>query len=344
MHEKAANSRRVVIPGGSGHVGTLMAKHFHARGDEVVVLSRRAVPAPWRVVRWDGVNPGSWIHELDGCDVLINLVGRSVNCRYNPPNRSEILQSRVQSTNLLSDAVARVDRPPRLWMNASTATIYRHALDRPMDEFTGEIGGQEPDVPDTWRFSIEVATAWEAAFFAAYNANIRKVALRSAITLSPEHGSIFDILLRLVRFGLGGKSGSGEQFVSWIHHTDFLRAMDYIVEHEELAGPINVASPSPLPNKEFMHHLREAWGTKIGLPATEWMLGLGAIFLRTETELVLKSRRVVPGKLLQNGFRFELPNWRDAAGDLVQHWRRMNQARAEDAVHAVAAREVSSIR
>ena len=280
MHEKAANSRRVVIPGGSGHVGTLMAKHFHARGDEVVVLSRRAVPAPWRVVRWDGVNPGSWIHELDGCDVLMNLVGRSVNCRYNPPNRSEILQSRVQSTNLLSDAVARVDRPPRLWMNASTATIYRHALDRPMDEFTGEIGGQEPDVPDTWRFSIEVATAWEAAFFAAYNANIRKVALRSAITLSPEHGSIFDILLRLVRFGLGGKSGSGEQFVSWIHHTRiFPRAMDYIVDgtKNSLAGtrPINVASPSPLPNKEFMHHLREAWGTqnwpaRNGMDAWTW--------------------------------------------------------------------------
>ena len=316
---------RVVIPGGSGQVGNIFARHFHAKGDSVVVLTRRPITAPWRTITWDGEKLGSWINELDGADVLINLTGRNVNCRYNTKNRQEIMESRVHSTRLLGEALNQVAHPPRLWMNASTATIYRHALDRPMDENTGEIGGNEPNVPSAWRFSIQVATQWEKAFFAASTANTRKIALRSAVTMSPDPGGIFDVLLRLVRFGLGGASGSGEQYVSWIHDQDFVRATDHLIANEQMTDCINLAAPNPLPNSEFMRALRNAYGQKIGLPATELMLELGAIFLRTETELILKSRRVIPSKLLESGFQFTFPDWPSAARDLVNRWRQINR-------------------
>ena len=316
---------RVIIPGGSGQVGTILARHIHATGHSVVVFARGPTHAPWRVIPWDGVNPGSWIKELDGADVLINLAGRNVNCRHNAKNRQEIMESRVHSTRLLGEALKELAHPPHLWMNASTATIYRHALDRPMDEYTGEIGGNEPNAPSAWRFSIEVATQWEKAFFAARTPNTRKIALRSAVTMSPDAGGIFDVLLRLVRFGLGGASGSGKQYVSWIHEKDFVRAIDHLIANEQLTDCINLAAPNPLSNYEFMRALRNAYGRKIGLPATEWMLELGAIFLRTETELILKSRKVVPGKLLESGFQFTYPDWPSAACDLVNRWRQMNQ-------------------
>jgi uncharacterized protein (TIGR01777 family) len=215
-----------------------------------------------------------------------------------------------------------------LWINASTATIYRHSLDREMDEATGELGGGELGVPDTWRFSIEVASRWEKAFFAANTPRTRKIALRCAMVMSAEQGGTFDFLLRLVRFGLGGTCASGKQFVSWIHEDDFVRALDYLVEHEELEGPVNVASPNPLPNEDFMRVLRRSWGTQVGLPGAKWMLEMGAFFLRTETELILKSRRVVPGLLLTSGFEFQFPEWRRAAADLLQRWRKQNKSRA----------------
>jgi uncharacterized protein (TIGR01777 family) len=312
---------RIVIPGGRGQVGNLLAKHFHSKGDAVVVLTRRVTSAPWRTVAWDGANLGSWVSELEQADVVINLAGRNVNCRYNSANRREILESRILSTRVIGQAIRQLTQPPRVWVNASTATIYRHALDRPMDEFTGELGGHELNVPDTWRFSIEVATRWEEAFFACDAQNTRKIALRSAMTMSTERGGIFDVLLRLVRFGLGGASGSGKQFVSWIHETDFVRAIDYLIASEQMTGCINVASPEPLPNSEFMSALRRAWGIRIGLPASKWMLEAGAVFLRTETELILKSRRVIPGRLLQSGFHLQFPEWTTAARDLVQRWR-----------------------
>jgi len=317
---------RVVIPAGNGQVGNVLARYFHAKGDSVVVLTRRPITAPWRTVTWDGLRLGNWIKELNDADVLINLAGRNVNCRYNTKNRQEIIESRVRSTRLLGEALNEIVHPPRLWMNASTATIYRHALDRPMDEFTGEIGGNEPNAPFAWRFSIEVATQWEKAFFAARTPNTRKIALRSAVTMSPDSGGIFDVLLRLVRFGIGATSGSGKQYVSWIHEQDFARAIDHLIAKEQMTDCINLAAPNPLPNREFMRALRNAYGQKIGLPTTEWMLELGAIFLRTETELILKSRRVIPGKLLESGFQFTFPDWPSAARDLVNRWRQMNQS------------------
>jgi uncharacterized protein (TIGR01777 family) len=317
------SSPRIVIAGGSGQVGTLLARHYRARGDDVVVFARNAIAnKPWRVVPWDGTSLGPWTKELEGADLVINLAGRSVNCRYTASNRREIIDSRVIPTRLLGRAIAQAERPPRLWMNAATATIYRHSLDRPMDERTGELGGKEPGAPDTWRFSIEVAKAWEEAFFSFSTPVTRKIALRSAMVMSPDRGGVFDALLALVRRGLGGTSGSGKQFVSWIHDADFLHSLDFLAERTELDGIVNIASPGPLPNKEFMADLRTAWGQKIGLPATTWMLEVGAIFLRTETELILKSRRVVPAHLQEAGFQFEFPEWQGAAQDLVKRWRK----------------------
>lgn len=205
----AETRTRIAIPGGSGQMGTALARYFHARGHEVTVLSRSPQAAPWRTLAWDGRTLGAWVEALDGCDAWINLSGRSVNCRYNQRNRAEILDSRVEPTLALHRALRTVTRPPRVWLNAATATIYRHAFDRPMDEATGELGGAEPGAPDTWRFSIEVAKAWESAFFSEQPTHTRMVALRSAMTFTPDRGGVFDVLSGLVRLGLGGSQGDG---------------------------------------------------------------------------------------------------------------------------------------
>jgi len=264
--------------------------------------------------------------ELEQSDVCINLAGRSVNCRYNAANRRAIYDSRVKTTRLLSEVIGSLRRPPQVWINASTATIYRHAFDRPMDEATGELGGNEAGAPDTWNFSIRVAKDWEEAFFSGNTPATRKVAVRSAITLSPDRGGIFDVLTGIVRRGLGGAQGSGRQFVSWVHELDFIRAIEFLIAHDELSGAVNIASPNPVPNREFMRVLREAWGTSIGLPAPAWMIEMGTWLMRTESELVLKSRRVTPGRLLGAGFRFQFPEWSVAARDLVERWREESPA------------------
>lgn len=314
---------KIVIAGGSGQVGTVLARHFHQRGDNVTVLSRSLERTPWQTQLWDGRTLSSWLATLDGSDVLINLAGRSVNCRYNAQNRKAIIDSRVQSTKVLHQALQKLVRRPPVWLNASTATIYRHALDRPMDETTGELGGGEPEAPDTWKFSIKVAKAWEEAFFSEETPGTRKVALRSAMTFSPDRDGVFDVFLKLVRHGMGGTNLPGTQFVSWIHDVDFIRAVEFLIATPSLSGPVNLASPNPLPNREFLSILRNAWGTRVGLPTTRWMLEVGTFLLRTESELVLKSRRVVPGRLLDAGFTFSYPTWSQAAEDLVARWRRL---------------------
>lgn len=313
---------KIVIPGGSGQVGTILARHYHARGDEVVVLSRNPGGEPWRTVGWDGATMDGWSREFDNADVIVNLAGRSVNCRYHAANRRAMMDSRVNSTRVVGRAIAEATHPPRVWLQASTATIYAHRFDAPNDEATGVMGGDEPGAPDTWRFSIEVAKAWERALDDSQTPRTRKVAMRSAMTMSPDRCGIFDVLLGLVRRGLGGRAGDGRQYVSWVHETDFIRAVEWLVERDGLSGPVNIASPNPLPYAEFMRGLREAAGVRIGLPATQWMLEVGAFFMRTETELVLKSRRVTPKRLLDSGFVFERPVWRDAAADLVARARR----------------------
>ena len=313
---------KIVIPGGSGQVGTLLARAFQGAGHEVAVLSRSPGTAPWRVVPWDAETLGDWAAEIDGADAVVNLAGRNVNCRYNAKNRREMIDSRVDSTRAVGKAISLAGHPPRVWLQASTATLYAHRYDAANDEESGIVGGQEPDAPDKWRFSIEVVQAWERALEEAVVPRTRKVALRSAVILSPDPGGIFDVLLGLVRRGLGGRSGDGRQYVSWIHHVDFVRVIEWLLGRDDVAGPVNVAAPNPVPNADFMRALRQAWGMPIGLPATEWMLALGALFLRTETELVLKSRRVVPGRLLQKGFSFEFPTWPEAARELCDEWRR----------------------
>jgi uncharacterized protein (TIGR01777 family) len=312
---------RIVIPGGSGQVGTILARAFHRDGHDVVVLSRRPRVQPWRVVPWDGATLAEWSQELDGSDAVINLAGRSVNCRYTASNQREILESRVFSTRVVGQAIRQATRPPRVWLQASTATIYSHRHDAPNDETSGVLGGDEPDAPSRWRFSIEVARAWELAFDKATAPRTRKVTLRSAMTMSPDPGGVLDTLLGLVRHGLGGKAGAGRQFVSWIHYEDFVRAIRWLIDRDAVDGVVNVAAPNPLPNAEFMRLLREASGTSVGLPASRWMLEVGAVLMRTETELILKSRCVVPARLLELGFRFTFPVWRDAARDLCQQWR-----------------------
>ena len=311
---------KIVIPGGSGQVGTLLARAFAADGHQVVVLSRRPAPAPWQTVGWDGQTVGAWAAELEGADAVINLAGRSVNCRYHARHRAEILDSRVDSTQAVGNAIAAAARPPRVWLQAGTATIYDHRYDAPNDEATGRIDAHNPAVPETWRFSVGVAQAWEQAARLADTPQTRQVVLRSALTLSPDSGGVFDVLLGLVRHGLGGRNGDGRQFVSWIHETDFIRAVSFLIEHD-LAGPVNVAAPHPLPNADFMRDLRAAWGIRFGLPASKPLIHLGAVLMRTEPELVLKSRCVVPARLHDAGFEFKFPTWPAAAADLCDRWR-----------------------
>ena len=309
---------KIVIPGGSGQIGTLLARAFHGEGHDVVVLTRQPINRPWRVTTWDGATLGQWQSEIDGSDVVINLAGRSVNCRYTARHRREILESRVHSTRVVGEAIARAEHPPRVWLQASTATIYAHTYEAPHDEISGVLGGTESHAPSSWRFSIEVARAWECALAQASTPHTRKVALRSAMTMSPDAGGVFDTLRRLVRCGLGGRAGDGRQFVSWIHEEDFVRTITWLIDRDDIAGPVNVSAPRPLPNADFMRALREAAGVPFGLPATRGMLEVAAFFHRTETELLLKSRRVVPRRLLESGFGFAYPEWPDAARELCR--------------------------
>ncbi|HUV69144.1 MAG TPA: TIGR01777 family oxidoreductase [Terracidiphilus sp.] len=317
---------RIVLPGGSGQIGERLAGHFQQRGHHVTVLTRGPYTAPWQTVHWDGEHEGPWTETLEAADVCINLAGHSVNCRYHAENRRKIYDSRIGTTTLLNRVIANLNAPPRVWLNASTATIYRHALDQTMDEATGQLGGHEfiskrRRAPETWNFSVQVAKDWEAAFFATPTPRTRKVAMRSAIVFSPVPGGAFATFLNLVRVGLGGTQGNGRQYVSWIHEADFARAIEFLIAREDLSGPINIAAPNPLPNHEFMQALRDAWDMPNGLPAPWPLLEIATFLLRTESELVLKSRCVVPTRLLEAGFQFDFRNWQEAAEDLVRQWK-----------------------
>ncbi len=312
---------KIVICGGTGQVGNVLARAFLKDKHDVVILSRKLKSAPCRVTLWDAETIGDWAAEFEGADVVINLAGRSVNCRYTAENRQQIMESRVKSTRVVGEAVTRASRPPRVWLQMSTATIYAHRYDGANDEYTGILGGSEADAQDTWRFSIDVAKAWEQAADERDAPHTRKVKMRAAMVMSPDRGGVFDTLLGLVRRGLGGRAENGRQYVSWIHYEDFVRAVYWLIQHEEIEGAVNLAAPNPLPNAHFMREMREAWGVPFGLPATEMMLEVGAVFMRTETELILKSRRVVPGKLLEGGFDFQFPTWENASRDLCRQWR-----------------------
>ena len=312
---------RIVIPGGSGQIGRALARAFHRDGHDVVVFSRPLAARPWRVVTWDGRSDGAWSREIDGADVVINLTGKSVNCRYNAANKEEILRSRVDSTRAVGRAIAAAQRPPSIWMNASAATVYTHRFDANNDERSGALGGPNTGMPDAWLFSIDVIRAWEAAFDEMTTPATRKITLRTSLMMSPEPGGVFNTLAGLVRSGLGGSLGDGRQFMSWIHDEDLVSSIRWLIDRADIDGIVNIASPCPLPNAEFMRELRRAFGVPCGLPAKKWMLEIGAVLLQTETELMLKSRRVVPGRMLEHGFVFRYPQWTDAACELAARWK-----------------------
>lgn len=308
-------TRRIILAGGSGFLGQILRGHFLKHGCEVVVLTRSPGKAndTARECFWDGRTLAGWSRELDGADVLINLAGRSVDCRYHARNRRLMMDSRVESTRVLGEAIARCANPPRVWLNSSTATIYKHTFGPAWDE-NGQIGAT-PEAQDA--FSVEVATAWECEFNSAATPCTRKIALRTAMVFGHGANSVFPVLRRLARFGLGGRMASGGQYVSWIHEADLCRAMDWLIGHEEFAGPVNIAAPNPVTNSEMMAAVRELCGVPFGLPATAWMLEAGAFLLRTETELIIKSRRVVPARLLASGFQFRFAQMREAMAELL---------------------------
>lgn len=301
---------RIIIAGGSGFLGQTLAYYSQERGFEIVVLTRAPgkTGVVGRPVAWDACTLGAWQGELEGATAVVNLTGKSVNCRYHARNRKEILDSRVNSTRILGEAIGRCVQPPRVWLNASTATIYKHTFAGPWDE-RGEIGAA-PEAKDT--FSVEVASAWERILDEARTPRTRKIAMRTAMVLGMGKNSVFPVLRHLVRLGLGGKMGTGRQFVSWIHEADFCRAVEWLITHNEISSPVNLASPNPLRNQEMMKTLRRVCRAPFGLPAASWMLEVGAFFLRTETELIIKSRRVIPRRLLESGFQFRFPTIREA--------------------------------
>jgi uncharacterized protein (TIGR01777 family) len=324
-----ARSLRIVLAGGSGQLGTVLARHFHQRGHHVTVLTRSPYTAPWLTVRWDA-NPDPWTDFIEGANVCINLAGSSLRSRCDHRNRAQILASRLDTTRLLAQVIARLTSPPQLWMNASTASIYRHSLDEEMDE-ESELGGHERihhfplgwwRAPKDWTFLTLAAQQVEAAFFASPTPRTRKIALRSAAVMSPAADSAFGRLSNLVRMGLGGTLGSGRQYVAWIHPIDFARAVEFLIDHDEVVGPVNLAAPNPLPNREFMAALREAWQRPNGLPTPALVVKLAAWLLGANSEALLKSRCVIPGRLLDAGFAFDFPRWPEAAEDLVQQWWR----------------------
>ncbi|MDC1141576.1 TIGR01777 family oxidoreductase [Planctomycetota bacterium] len=304
---------KYILPGGSGHVGQGLAEALRTNGHSVVILSRN--PAKGEV-HWDGKTLGDWHSEIDGADVVLNLAGRTVNCRYTKANMKQMMDSRVDSTRVVGEAIAKAANPPSVWLQMSTATIYAHTLGPANDDVTGVIGGNEPNVPRYWDYSVEIAKNWEAEQQKANTPNTRKVALRTAVVMGRQKGGIFDVLCGLTRKGLGGAIAGGKQFMSWMHEDDFARAIEFLVD-SDLEGPINLAAPNPLSQREYQAILRKALGVHIGLPAMKWMVKIGAFFMRTDPELVLKSRHVIPKRLPDAGFEFEYPKWEQAATQLV---------------------------
>ncbi|MEM9158652.1 MAG: TIGR01777 family oxidoreductase [Verrucomicrobiota bacterium] len=293
-------AKTILIAGGSGFLGKALASHFNDAGAEVHILTRGDCKTHKGVHyhHWDGTALGPWTDLLEKADVLINLAGKSVNCRYTKANKAEILKSRTKTTHTLSEALARAETPPKVWLNASTATIYADSKDAPNDDETHHIGNG---------FSVSVARSWENALFSAPHPGVRKVALRTAMVLGEAENSVYPVLKRQTRFGLGGHHGSGQQMVSWIHIEDFIRAIVFVIENDELAGPINIAAPAPVTDATFMSVFRKTLHAPFGIPTPKPILKLGAFLLRTEPELILKSRNVIPSRLLKHRFQFKYP-------------------------------------
>lgn len=298
---------KIIIAAGTGFLGNVLAHHFQKKAADIVILTRgrSKIKNTVRYIHWDAKAMTGWERELEDADVLINLAGKSVDCRYTAKNKNEIIASRVDSTVILNKAVLQCTNPPKHWLNSSTATIYRHSIDKQMDEVNGEIG---------FDFSMNVASMWEKAFFQTETPQTKKTALRTSIVLGKK-GGVYVPLKKLAYLGFGGRQGSGEQFVSWIHEKDFARAVAFIID-KEMEGVVNVVSPEPIRNRNFMKALRNAKNIPFGIPIGTLLLKLGAKIIGTETELVLKSRNVIPKRLQENGFKFIYGEIEKAMGKL----------------------------
>ena len=297
---------KIILLGASGYLGTALVPFLRERGHQITVISRSNPNNGTKFIEWDGEKMGHWAREFDGADAVINLAGRSVNCRYNDENRRQILDSRVTTTQLIGRAIADAQTPPRVWLNSASATIYRDARRVEMDEVSGEIGSG---------FSVDVCRAWEQTLFEA-PVSCRRVAMRLAMVFGAPRGGVYDAFEILVKLGFGGPMAGGGQWISWIHLSDFCRAVEFLM-NSELEGAVNIAAPHPLTNAQFLSELRRALNVPYALPTARWQLELGALAGQTETELLLKSRRVVPARLSEAGFTFDYPKWRNAARAIV---------------------------
>jgi uncharacterized protein len=301
---------KIVITGGNGFLGTSLAKYFQDHCKEIIIVSRKQVPTSsviqWQ--KWDGEHSGPWENALENADAVINLAGKNVDCRYTTENKKQIYESRLTSTRIVGEAINNCKTPPALWINASSATIYNASFDTLMTEQRGTIGDD---------FSMDVCKQWEAQFNAFQFPRTRKIIMRISIVLGWD-GAALPALRNLVRFGMGGKQGNGKQFCSWIHVADFCRAVEWMITNTDATGVYNVTAPQPIPNTDFMKTLRRALRIPFGLNAPKWLLEIGSFFLRTETELVLKSRKVYPKRLLDENFVFQFPDLKMALDDLVK--------------------------
>ena len=315
------NNKKIIIAGGTGFIGEELSKYFGKEND-IIILSRKINHTKTnrnnysviskddlqyiQYLQWDGKTIGEWGKSFEDADIIINLAGKTVNCRYNEKNKQEIFDSRTNATKIIGEAIRNCTIPPKLWINASSATIYRHAEDRPQDEYTGEFLND---------FSVQVCQLWEKTFYEQRTPFTRKIALRMAITLGA--GGVMIPYFNLLKFGLGGYQGSGKQMYSWVHIEDTCRLIEWIYEHKEMEGIYNCSSPHPVSNKNFMDTLRRITNTKLGLPAYKWMMKFGAALIGTEAELVLKSRWVVPTKILETGFTFKYPLLEEALKEII---------------------------
>ncbi len=288
--------KKLIIAAGTGFLGQVLVTHFKDKFDKIIILTRGKPKSinSVKYVNWDAKTLSGWENELENASVLINLAGKSVDCRYTEANKKEIYESRIDSTKILNEAVLNCNNPPKHWLNSSTSTIYRFSLDKQMDEVTGETGDD---------FSMNIAKSWEKAFFETETPKTLKTALRTSIVLGQNGGAFIPIKM-LAQFGLGGKQGKGNQFISWIHEKDFARAIEFVIE-KELTEVVNIVSPNPITNYDFMKTLRKEIGAPFGIPTNKLLLEIGSFFIRTETELVLKSRNIIPKRLHENGFTFE---------------------------------------
>ncbi len=292
--------KTIVIAGGTGFLGKILEEYFTEKKCNLKILTRH--PKRKHHVYWDTKNLGAWTKELENTDILINLAGKSVNCRYTPTNKKLIYDSRIETTHILGLAINLCKTPPKVWINSSTATIYRDSYDKEMDEEHGEIGND---------FSMNIAKSWEEAFNSIHNPKTRKIILRTSIVLGKNGGALIP-LKRLTKFGLGGKQGSGLQKVSWIHELDFARSVEFLINNHKLHGVFNLCVPKPITNYGLMKSLRKILNVPFGIPHPKTLLEIGAKIIGTETELILKSRNVVPKRLLKNGFKFKFENIQSA--------------------------------